>query len=107
VRAVFPHEVRAQRGDNAGEQRTGQQAKDDHLEPVAILEPIDQHVDADVDAGAHAVRRAELGHPHEHEDAQLLCPRQVPGHEPAEDTARYGSQPNEALRRRPARKIGG
>src|SRR5262249_32466691 len=32
---------------------------------------------ADVNAGAHAVGGAELGHPHEHVDAQLLRPRQI------------------------------
>ena len=40
-------------------------------------QPVDQHVDADVDAGAHAVGGAELRHPHEHVDAQLLRPREV------------------------------
>ena len=41
------------------------------------LELVDQHVDADMDAGAHAIGRAELGHPHEHVDAQFLRPGQV------------------------------
>ena len=40
-------------------------------------ETIDQHVDADVDAGAHAVGGAELRHPDEHVDAELLRPAQV------------------------------
>ena len=38
---------------------------------------VDQHVDADMDAGAHAVGGAELRHPHEHVDAELLRPGQV------------------------------
>ena len=43
----------------------------------AFRKPVDHHIDADVDAGAHAVRGAELGHPHEHVDAKLLRPRQI------------------------------
>ena len=35
------------------------------------------HVDADMDAGAHAIGGAELRHPHEHVDAELLRPGQV------------------------------
>ncbi len=37
----------------------------------------DHHVDADMDAGAHAIGGAELGDPHEHVDAQFLRPGQV------------------------------
>jgi hypothetical protein len=36
------------------------------------LHRIDQHIDADVDAGAHTVGGTELRHSDEHEDAQLL-----------------------------------
>jgi hypothetical protein len=42
-----------------------------------LSQAVDQHVDADVDAGAHTVGGAELGHPHEHDDAQLLRPAEV------------------------------
>ena len=41
------------------------------------LQLVDQHVDADMDAGAHAIGGAELRHPHEHVDAELLRPGQV------------------------------
>ena len=36
--------------------------------------PVDEHVDADVDAGAHAERGAELRHPDEHVGGKLLRP---------------------------------
>src|ERR1700750_3229214 len=39
--------------------------------------PVDEDVDADMDAGAHAIGRAELRHPHEHVDAKLLRPGDV------------------------------
>jgi hypothetical protein len=38
---------------------------------------IDGDIDADMDASAYAVGGAEFGHPHEHDDAQFLCPGQV------------------------------
>jgi hypothetical protein len=37
-------------------------------------ELVDHDVDADMDAGAHAVGCAEFRHPHEHVDAQFLRP---------------------------------
>ncbi len=43
------------------------------------IELIDQDVDADMDAGAHAIGRAEFRHPDEHVDAQLLRPGDVNG----------------------------
>ena len=82
VRAVFPDEVGAERADDAGEQRAGQQAEDDELAAHAVVEPVDQHVDADVDAGAHAVGGTELGHPDEHDDAQFLRPAEIEGQQP-------------------------
>ena len=35
-----------------------------------------------MDAGAHAIRRAELGHPDEHINAQFLRPGHIDGQEP-------------------------
>ena len=62
--------------------RTGEQPEQHHLAPDALAELIDQHIDADVNAGAHAVGGAELGHPDEQVDAQLLCPAQIDGEQP-------------------------
>ena len=42
-----------------------------------VIEPLDQDVDADMDAGAHAIGRAELRHPDEHVDAELLRPGEL------------------------------
>ncbi len=36
-----------------------------------------QNIDADVNAGPHAIGCAELRHPHEHVDAKLLRPGQM------------------------------
>ena len=49
------------------------------LLPPLDAQHVDEDVDADVDARAHAVGRAELAHPHEHVDAQLLGPGEIPG----------------------------
>ena len=38
---------------------------------------VDQHVDADMDAGAHAIGGAEFRHPYDHVDAQFLRPGNV------------------------------
>ncbi|MPN17633.1 hypothetical protein SDC9_164988 [bioreactor metagenome] len=35
-----------------------------------------------MDAGTHPVSGAKLGHPHEHDDAQLLSPTEVEGQQP-------------------------
>ena len=51
--------------------------KDDRLAPATGHEPPDQHIDADMDAGPHAISGAELGHPDEHVDAKLLRPAQI------------------------------
>ena len=48
-----------------------------NLVRIFRLQLVDQNVDPDVDAGAHAVGRAELGHPDEHVDAQFLRPAQL------------------------------
>ena len=57
-------------------------SEDDEPGAHPVREPVDQHVDADVDAGAHAVRGAELRHPDEHVDAELLGPAQVDPEQP-------------------------
>ena len=72
-----PDEGRAERADDAGEHGAGEQAEQHVHLARAGGQPVDHHVDADVDAGAHAVGGAELRHPHEHVDAKLLRPREV------------------------------
>ena len=62
------------------------------------LSMIDQDVDADMDAGAHAIGRAELRHPHEHVDAQFLRPGQVDVIEKSDREA--GRRPHSAARPR-------
>ncbi len=42
-----------------------------------VGQAVGQHVHADMDAGAHTIGGAELGHPDEHVDAQLLGPAHV------------------------------
>ncbi len=77
-----PDEARSQCADDAGEQRPCSEPEQ-HVEPARPgWQPVDHDVDADVDAGAHAVRCAEFGHPHEHVDAKLLRPGQVDPEEP-------------------------
>jgi hypothetical protein len=46
------------------------------------LQLIDQHIDTDMDAGAHAVGSTEFGHPHEKNDAQFLRPAEVERQQP-------------------------
>jgi hypothetical protein len=48
-----------------------------HPFPPPIVEAVDQDVDADMDAGAHAIGGAELRHPDEHVDAEFLGPGEV------------------------------
>ncbi len=62
--------------------RAGQQTEDDELCTHLFVEPIDQHIDPDVDAGAHAIGRTELGHPHEHDDGEFLRPGEIEGQQP-------------------------
>ena len=77
-----PDEARRERADDAGEQRACAEPEQ-HVELARIgRQPVDHDVDADVDTGPHAVRCAELCHPHEHVDAKLLRPRQVDLEEP-------------------------
>ncbi len=86
--AGLPHlanEGGAEARDDAGKQCPTQQAERNHATAGGRGQGVDQHVDADMDAGAHAVGCAELGHPDEHVDAKLLRPRQVAGGKPKED----------------------
>jgi hypothetical protein len=109
---VFPDEVGAQRADDAGEQGAGEQAENHELGARAAGQAVDQHVDADVDAGAHAVGGAELGHPDEHDDAQFLRPAEVERQQPVlqagnrhpDQVAMHHGRRNDR-RRRPMRKV--
>jgi hypothetical protein len=72
-----PDEGRPERADDRREQGAGHETEQ-HIGLVrARGQPVDHHVDADVDPGTHAVRGTELRHPHEHVDAKLLRPREV------------------------------
>ena len=73
------HEFRAHGADYGGEERAAEQAEQHHRIAPGRFELVHHHVDADMDAGAHAIGRTELGHPHEHVDAQFLRPGQVDG----------------------------
>ena len=54
-----------------------QQPEDDELGARPLAQLIDQHIHAHMDAGADSIGRTEFGHPHEHDDAQLLGPTEV------------------------------
>ena len=62
-----------------GKQRAAQQAEQHDLFARPGLQHVDHDVDADMDAGTHAIGGAEFRHPHEHVDAQFLCPGQIDG----------------------------
>jgi hypothetical protein len=68
------HEGGAEGGDHAGEQRAAEQREQDHVLARMFGQAVDEQVDADMDAGAHAIGRAELRHPDEHVDAEFLRP---------------------------------
>ncbi len=80
--ADMPDKVRAHDRNRAGEQRSGQQTEQNDGFLFFRRKAVDQHVHAHMDAGAHAIRRAELGHPHEHIDAEFLRPAQVERQQP-------------------------
>jgi len=67
----------AEGGDHAREQRAAEQREQDDMLARMFGQAIDQQIDADMDAGAHAVGRAELRHPDEHVDAEFLRPGQI------------------------------
>ena len=73
----FINEGDREGGDDAGEERASEQAEDDEAAPPRRAQGIDEYVDADVDAGSHAVGGADFRHPDEHVDAQFLRPRHV------------------------------
>ncbi len=56
----------------------------------AVGQAVDHDVDADMDAGAHAIRGAELRHPHEHVDAKFLRPGEVDTEQRVLDAAGIG-----------------
>ena len=56
--------------------REEQTEKDDLVAPLRFKH-VDHDINADMDAGAHAVGGAELRHPHEHVDAELLRPGEI------------------------------
>ena len=89
----------------SGEQRAAQQAEDDHALARRRPQHVDENVDADMDAGAHAIGGAELGHPDEHVDAQLLRPGDVDRAEPTEDAEQQRRQQRQAVRGRPFRQV--
>jgi hypothetical protein len=62
--------------------RPGQQAQNHKLGAAAIGQAVDQHIHPHVNAGAHTVGGAKLGHPHKHDDAQLLRPTHVDAQQP-------------------------
>ena len=49
----------------------------DHRSARGGSEAIDEDVDADVNAGAHTKRGAELGHPYEHDCGELVRPGEI------------------------------
>ena len=77
MRAIFPNEMCAQRPDNAGKRRTGQQPEDNEFGSQAAAHLIYQYIHADVNTGTDAIGRAEFCHPHEHDDGQFLGPAEV------------------------------
>src|SRR5258705_7440957 len=72
-------ELRAHGADQAGEKSAAEQAEQDNDISPRRLELVDHDIDADMDAGSHAIGRAELRYPHEHVDAQFLRPGQIDG----------------------------
>ena len=95
----------AEARDHAGEERAAQQAEQDDLLARARRHPVDEKVHADMDAGAHAVGGAELGHPDEHVDAKLLRPRDVERGKPQIDVLEDRRQHGYAARGQPFRQI--
>ena len=72
-------------GDDAGEGGAGEQREDDEFVAQPWFHPVDEDVDANMDAGADAVGSAEFGHPHEHDDAEFLGPAKVEFKQPILD----------------------
>ena len=98
-------ERHAEGGDHAGEQRAAQQREQDHLLARVLRQAVDEQVDADMDAGAHAIGGAELRHPDEHVDAEFLRPGQVERGKPQIDALEELRQHRNAMRGRPFRQI--
>src|SRR5204863_5137565 len=60
-----PHEIGPESANDGRKQRTAVQAEQDYGAPPLDAQHLDEDIDADVDARAHAVGRAEFAHPHE------------------------------------------
>src|SRR5215510_6156461 len=58
--ADMPNKIGPKRSDHPGKEGAAQKAKQDDLAPPFDAQQIDEYVDANVDAGAHAIGRAEL-----------------------------------------------
>ena len=101
----FPDEGAAKDSDCRREQSAAQQAEHDHALARGRPQHVDEHVDADMDAGAHAIGGAELGHPDEHVDAQLLRPGNVQRAEPAKYGKQDRREQRQAVRGCPFRQI--
>src|SRR5712692_6028151 len=71
------HKHGAHRSHDEGEQRPAKQPEQDNLFANFGAELIDDHINADMNAGTYAVGGAEFGHPHEHVDAQFLRPSYI------------------------------
>src|SRR5437879_13440267 len=63
-------ELRAHGADHGGEEGAAQQTEQHDRILPRRLDLIDHDVNADMDAGAHAIGGAELGDPDEHVDAK-------------------------------------
>src|SRR5258708_2033066 len=104
------HEFRAHGTDHGGEEGAAEQAEQNNDIPPRRFELVDQNIDADMDAGAHAIGRTELRHPHEHVDAQLLRPRQIDGKQQrikqgnADEVAMHDRKENDEGRERHQRR---
>src|SRR5262249_5791470 len=67
----------AEHADDASEQGAAEQREYDHRLARPGRELFDEHIDADVNTGAHPERRAEFCHPHKHVGGKLLRPGEI------------------------------
>src|SRR5215471_12959618 len=79
----------AKERDRRSERRAAHDCEQDHWLARMRRQQIDQDVDADMDAGAHAIGGAEFRHPDEHVDAEFLRPRQIACGKPGIDRSKY------------------
>ncbi len=76
-----PDEGDAEGTDSTGKESPGKESEENELGSHRFLEIVDEHIDADMDAGPHAIGGAKLGHPDEHIDGEFLGPPHVDGKE--------------------------